>query len=208
MDSTGCTGGGDSRARFCMRQQEALLARSRRDAEKAGRDGSSRGDGGWNAHARFAQDAKTPRPDEGGIRPPLRLCVSQFVFFVRFGSKEPQVSEPRILPSTMPPAGTVAATGNTPRCTNRPAYVVRASLASSPAVPFNTGFCLTRSREGREELVGWGVPQSRRLSTPLRVSPWRSGEGCGIRGGHQYSSGTRRSHFGWRFSLSRRDFSG
>jgi hypothetical protein len=40
--------------------------------------------GCWNAHDRFAQDAKTPRPDEGGIRPPLRLCVSQFVFFVPF----------------------------------------------------------------------------------------------------------------------------
>jgi hypothetical protein len=125
--STGCTGGGDSRSRFCMRQQAAVLARSRKHPEEAGcfrssgffassrlrvrfpsitafasrevakaakslldgafpslrvyqrpfaypREGQARaarsddasdatptprGDGGWNAHARFAQDAKT-----------------------------------------------------------------------------------------------------------------------------------------------------
>jgi hypothetical protein len=72
----------------------------------------------------------------------------------------------------MPPAGTVADTGNTRRRAKCRAYAVRAFLAfaSSRAVPFNPGFCLTRSREGREELAGWGVPQSRRLSmAPSRI---------------------------------------
>ena len=54
--------GADPRSLLRMRHQRAMLARSRRDTEKAGRVSSSRGGGGLNAHARFAQDAKTPRP--------------------------------------------------------------------------------------------------------------------------------------------------
>jgi hypothetical protein len=70
---------------------------------------------GAEPHARFAQDAKTPRNEDRGIRLPcfasLRLCVSQFVPFVLFVVKEPQIPEPRItksprnLPSTTPRFG-------------------------------------------------------------------------------------------------------